>query len=59
MDVDKAKTDLKKVIDLLDYYKNKMEYLVYENERLKEENAKLMIDLAFYDGKLPPTQKGT
>jgi hypothetical protein len=59
MDVDKAKTDLKNVIGLLDYYKNKMEYLLYENERLKEENGKLLIDLAFYDGKLPKSTKGT
>ena len=59
MDIDKAKTDLRNVIDLLDFYKNKMEYLLHENERLKEENGKLLIDLAFYDGKLPNTKKGT
>ena len=59
MDIDKAKTDLKSVIDLLDFYKNKIEYLLHENERLKEENGKLLIDLAFYDGKLPKNTKGT
>lgn len=59
MDVDKAKTDLRNVIDLLDFYKNKIEYLLHENERIKEENGKLLIDLAFYDGKLPNTKKGT
>jgi hypothetical protein len=36
-----------------------MEYLIHENERLKEENGKLLIDLAFYDGKLPKSTKGT
>ena len=52
MDIDKAKTDLRSVIDLLDFYKNKMEYLLYENERLKEEKLIFLSILNLINGVL-------
>ena len=37
----------------------KVRFLEEENARLRDENAKLLIDVAFFDGRLPSSKKGT
>ena len=57
---------LKTVIENLDHAKEYIQILnstvddlMRENDRLRDENAKLLIDVAFFDGKLPSSTKGT
>lgn len=35
------------------HYEKRIENLSLENERLRDENSKLMIDVAYFDKKLP------
>lgn len=51
-----TKDELKSEIERLT---NLVKYLQEENNHLKDENSKLLIDVAFFDGKLPSSTKGT
>jgi regulator of replication initiation timing len=45
--------------DEIERLNNLVKYLREENNHLKDENAKLLIDVAFFDGRMQHTQKGT
>ena len=51
-----TKDELKSEIERLTGF---VKYLRDENDYLRDENAKLLIDVAFYDGRMPSQQKGT
>jgi len=50
--IDELKAEIKRLTNLVKYLRD-------ENNHLKEENAKLLIDVAFFDGRMPSQQKGT
>lgn len=44
---------IKKLVELNKYLARKVQILEEENVRLRDENSKLLIDIAFFDKKLP------
>jgi hypothetical protein len=44
---------IKKLVELNRYLVRKVTILEEENARLRDENSKLLIDIAFFDNKLP------
>ncbi len=50
--VDELKDEIKRLTSLVKYLKD-------ENDYLKDENSKLLIDVAFFDGRMPSSRKGT
>jgi len=55
MDVDEKQLidGIKKLVELNKYLVRKVQILEEETARLRDENSKLLIDIAFYDNKLP------
>ena len=49
-----TKDELKSEIERLTGF---VKYLRDENDYLRDENAKLLIDVAFYDGRMPSDKK--
>jgi FtsZ-binding cell division protein ZapB len=50
--IDELKAEIERLTSLVKYLRD-------ENDHLKDENAKLMIDVAFFDGRMQSQQKGT
>ena len=44
---------IKKLVELNKYLARKVTFLEEDNARLRDENSKLLIDIAFFDNKLP------
>ena len=55
MDVDEKKIieGIQNLVRELKAASNRVRFLEEENARLRDENSKLLIDVAFYDKKLP------
>jgi len=55
MDVDEKQLidGIKKLVELNKYLVRKVQILEEETARMRDENSKLLIDIAFYDNKLP------
>ena len=55
MDLDEKQLidGIKKLVELNRYLARKVTILEEENTRLRDENSKLLIDIAFFDNKLP------
>lgn len=52
MNVDVIVGEINKLKDHVIQMHERNYHLIRENERLRDENAKLLIDIAFYDGRL-------
>ena len=48
---------IKKLVELNRYLARKVTILEDENKRLRDENSKLLIDIAFFDNKLPKADR--